>query len=62
MAQLRVERLLATKLILDLSAMAIGLIQRVELVIILMNSVWGALLPLAKTRSLGTAALIFVHG
>jgi hypothetical protein len=45
MAQLAVERLPPAKLVLDLSAVAVGLILDVKVLAVLVNAVRGTLLP-----------------
>jgi hypothetical protein len=46
MAQLAVQRLLPAKLVLDLSTMTIGLVSNREILILFVDAVWSALLPL----------------
>jgi len=46
MAQLAVQRLLPTKLVLDLSTMTVGLVSNREILIFLVDAVWSAFLPL----------------
>ena len=46
MAQLAVQRLSSAQLVLDLSAVAVGLVLDVKVVVLLVDAVWRALLPL----------------
>jgi hypothetical protein len=61
MAQLAVQRLPSAELILDLSAMAIGLVLDVKVLHVIMNAIRRALLPLRDAGRRLAAALIFVH-
>jgi hypothetical protein len=61
MAQLAIQRLLPANLILDLPAMAIGLIQRIELLVVLVDAIRRALLPRRDARCALAAALVLVH-
>lgn len=46
MAQLAVQRLLPAKLVLDLSTMTVGLVSNRKILILLVDAVWSAFLPL----------------
>lgn len=61
MAQLAVQWLPPTKLIFDLSAMAVGLVLDIKVLVLLVNSVRRTLLPLGFTRRRLAAALVFIH-
>lgn len=62
MAQLRVQRLLALELVLDTSAVAIGLVSDREIFIRLVDPVGRPLLPLAEALRRLAAGLILIHG
>lgn len=62
LAQLAIQRLFPRKLVLDLAAMAIGLVLDVELLVVLVYTVRGALLPLGDPRRRLAASLVLVHG
>lgn len=59
MAQLAIQWLFPAQLILDLATMAAGVVQRVEPIVVLVNSVWGTLLPVLHL-SLGLLILVLV--
>lgn len=62
MAQLAVEWLAAAQLVLDLAAMAVGCVLDIEAVnLLVMHTVWRALLPLRDTGGRLAAALILIH-
>jgi hypothetical protein len=61
MAQLAVQRLPPTQLVLDLAAVAVGLILDVEVRAIVVDLVRGARLPLADASRRLAAGLIFIH-
>lgn len=58
MTQLAIQRLLATKLVLDAPTVAIRLVEGLELVVGLMDPVRRALLPLAEALGLAGAGLL----
>lgn len=60
-AQLRVERLLAAQLVLDLPAMAAGLVTSLEAVVGLVDPVRGSLLPLGLALGGLVLCLVAVH-
>lgn len=62
MAQLRVERLLATELVLDTTTVAVGLILYFEFLVRLVNTVRRSLLPFADALGLASSGLVLVHG
>jgi hypothetical protein len=61
MAQLAVERLAAAELVLDLSAVAVGLVLGVKVLLLVVDAVRRALFPLGDAGRRLAAALIFVH-
>lgn len=61
MAELGVERLLATEFVLDASTVAVCIVQGVELVIGLVDAVGCSLLPGREAFGLVAAGLIVVH-
>jgi hypothetical protein len=61
MAQFTVQRLPPAQLVLDLSAVAIGLVFDVEVLVLVMHFVGCALLPLGDACRRLAAALVFVH-
>ena len=62
MTQLAVERLAAAQLVLDLAAMAVGCVLHIEAVdLLVVHTVWRALLPLRDAGGRLAAALVLVH-
>lgn len=61
MAQLAVERLSPAQLVLDLAAMAVGLVFDVEVLALVVDAVGWALLPFGDASRRLAAALIFIH-
>jgi hypothetical protein len=61
MAELAVERLPPTELILHFSAMAVGFVLDVKVLHVLVDAVRRALLPLGDARRRLAAALVLVH-
>jgi hypothetical protein len=61
MAQLAVQRLLSTQLVLNLSAMAVGFIFDREVLIRFVDLVRSSLLPLADSGGALTTCLILIH-
>jgi len=59
--ELAVQWLLPTQLILDLAAVAAGLVTDGEVLIALVDTVWGTLLPLRDALGGLAAALVLVH-
>ena len=61
MAELAVQRLPPVQLVLDLAAMAVGLVLYVEIVLLVVHAVRRALLPLADSGRRLAAGLILIH-
>ena len=61
MTKLTIQRLLATELVLDLATMTGSLIPDLEVLILVMNLVRRALLPLIDASRAGLDVLVRVH-